>query len=261
MNIALGIEYDGRCAHGWQNQQEGIVTLQGQLETALSLVAAEKINVFCAGRTDTGVHATGQVVNFHTNTLRELKAWTFGVNSYLPPSMRVCWAQSVHEDFHARFKARARRYVYVIYEDKIRPALYRGLVSWCCQTLDAEKMHLAAQYLLGEQDFSSFRATSCQAKQPFRCIEFIEVKRQGALISIDIKANAFLHHMVRNIAGVLMEVGAGVKEPIWVQEVLAAKDRRAAAKTAPPDGLYFVDVDYPPEFGLLNKVVKPFGLE
>lgn len=259
MKIALGIEYNGAAFCGWQKQM-GLSTLQGKLEEALTKVAAHPVEVFCAGRTDAGVHATGQVVHFVAPTPRELKAWVLGTNSYLPNTMRVTWAHEVDEEFHARFSAHARRYVYVIYNQPIRPALYRHLITWEFRPLDATRMHIAAQHLLGELDFTSFRSTACQSLTPFRFVEYIKVSRVGDLVLIDIKANAFLHHMVRNIAGVLMEVGFGVREPDWVQEVLIKRDRSVAARTAFPDGLYLVAVDYEKKFALPNKVQLPFWL-
>ena len=243
MRIALGIEYDGSDFSGWQ-AQVGCKTVQGLLEAALSKVAAEPIAVFCAGRTDAGVHASGQVVHFDTQAARVLKAWVFGTNTLLPPSISVRWAVVVDDAFHARFSAVARRYRYVIYNQPVRSALLVRRASLHFQPLDVTRMQNAANYLLGEHDFSSLRSSRCESKTPMRTVHEITVLRQGDLVSFEIEANAFLHHMVRNIAGLLMRVGAGFAEPEWIGEVIAAKDRRAAAETATPNGLYLMQVRY-----------------
>lgn len=244
MRIALGIEYQGSDFYGWQSQRD-LSTVQGTLEDALSKVANETIYLHCAGRTDANVHALGQVVHFDTRAKRHIDAWIWGSNSHLPPSIVVRWARHVDYHFHARFKAYARRYRYVIYNNPIRPAILSNRVTWHYYPLDIEPMRVAASYLLGEQDFSSFRSSQCNSNSPMRNITFVDIQRQGEFIFIDIEANAFLHHMVRNIAGVLMKIGAGVKPASWMAEVLSAKSRRAAAETAPPDGLYLVEVKYP----------------
>lgn len=249
--IACRIEYDGSAYHGWQAQaQPGARTVQETLEAALTRIAAAPVRVHCAGRTDSGVHGHAQVIHFDAPTARSCKAWVVGTNSQLPPDVRVHWAQPVAADFHARFSALARRYRYLMMDTAIRPALLGRQVSWQRQPLDAERMHAAAQCLLGEQDFSAFRAASCQSSTPFRCVSHCSVSRRGELLVIDIQANAFLHHMVRNIAGSLMAVGSGNREPAWIAALLAGRDRTQAAETAPPEGLYLVDVVYPAHFGL-----------
>jgi tRNA pseudouridine38-40 synthase len=244
MRIALGIEYNGQSFHGWQTQRE-LMTVQETLEVALSKVANEPIQLFCAGRTDAGVHATGQVVHFDTRAKRHIDAWIWGTNSYLPASVCVRWARAVDYQFHARFTALARQYRYIILNCPIRPALLSARATWHYYPLDVERMRAAMIYLLGENDFSSFRASQCNAKSPNRKIMEATLERRGDFIVFEIKANAFLHHMVRNIAGTLMKIGAGFREPDWIKEVLQAKSRRAAAETAASDGLYLTQVYYP----------------
>lgn len=249
--IACRIEYDGSGYNGWQAQPHpGSRTVQQTLEAALSEIAAVSLRVHCAGRTDSGVHGHAQVIHFDAPTARSCKAWVIGSNTCLPPDIRVHWAQPVPPDFHARFSARARRYRYVIANTTIRPALLGRQLSWQRQPLDVERMHAAARFLSGEQDFSAFRAASCQSSTPYRCVDHCEVSRHGDLVVIDIQANAFLHHMVRNIAGSLMAVGIGTREPLWIEELLSGRDRTRAADTAPAAGLYLVDVLYPERFGL-----------
>lgn len=244
MRIALGIEYNGHGFHGWQAQRD-TVTVQGVLEEALSKVANENIHLFCAGRTDAGVHATGQVVHFDTRAKRHIDAWIWGTNSYLPPSVSVRWARAVDFSFHARFTALARRYRYIILNCPIRPALLSSRATWHYYPLDVDRMRAAAIHLLGEQNFSSFRSAQCNSKSPNRNVTDLFIERSHDFIIFEIEANAFLHHMVRNIAGVLMKVGAGFREPDWMREVLQAKSRQAAAETAAPDGLYLTRVYYP----------------
>lgn len=258
--IALGIEYDGSGYYGWQRQQS-VDSIQERLEAALSVIADETITVFCAGRTDAGVHATGQVIHFETSAKRSQSAWTMGVNSHLPANIAVRWSKQVEANFHARHSATARRYRYVIYNHRYRPAILAKGVSHYYLPLDACLMHQAAQYLLGENDFTSFRAAQCQSHTPWRNIHHIDVKRQGEYIIVDIKANAFVHHMVRNIVGSLLEVGSGNKKPQWISELLQAKDRTLAAATAKPEGLYLVQVDYPLNYQLPNVVLGPLFLE
>ena len=249
--IACRIEYDGSAYHGWQAQaQPGARTVQQTLETALTAIADASLRVHCAGRTDSGVHGHAQVIHFDAPTARSCKAWVVGTNSQLPPDIRVHWAQPVPADFHARFSALARRYRYLIADTAIRPALLGRQLSWQRLPLDAGRMHTAAQFLLGERDFSAFRAASCQSSTPFRYVSHCDVSRRGQLLVIDIQANAFLHHMVRNIAGSLMAVGTGSREPTWIADLLAGQDRTLAAETAPAEGLYLVDVLYPERFGL-----------
>lgn len=257
--IALGIEYDGSDYFGWQRQQSHD-SVQERLETALSIVANEPITVFCAGRTDAGVHATGQVVHFETQAQRSHGAWTMGVNSHLPTNIAVRWSHSVDHSFHARFSATARRYRYVIYNHRYRPAILAKGVSHYYLPLNETLMHQAAQYLLGENDFTSFRAAQCQSLTPWRNIHHIEVTRQAEYIIVDIKANAFVHHMVRNIVGSLIEVGAGNQQPQWIFDLLKAKDRTLAAATAKPEGLYLVQVDYPSEYQIPNSFLGPLFL-
>lgn len=224
--IALGIEYDGSKYYGWQRQNE-VRSVQEKLENALSQVANEPITVFCAGRTDAGVHGTGQVVHFETRAQRKDAAWTLGVNANLPGDIAVRWVKHVPADFHARFSATARRYRYVIYNHRLRPAVLSHGVTHFHQPLDAERMQRAAQCLLGENDFTSFRAVQCQSRTPWRNVMHINVTRYGAYVVVDIKANAFVHHMVRNIVGSLMEVGAGNQPESWMAELLAAKTGRS----------------------------------
>lgn len=253
MRIALVVEYDGSEYHGWQ-EQTGLRTVQGTIEKALSYVADEEIKVICAGRTDTGVHATHQVIHFNTEKDRNIRAWIYGVNSHLPKDVCVKWGHQVRDDFHARFKAVARRYRYVIYNSSIRPALLRANMTWQYRELNHHLMHSAAQDLLGEHDFTSFRSVECQSKHPMRRIIAINVSRQDNIIVIDITANAFLHHMVRNIAGVLMTIGAKRKPVTWAKEVLECKDRKLGSETASPYGLYLVGVTYPEEYKIVDSL-------
>lgn len=245
--IALGIEYNGQHFYGWQ-AQENLLTIQGSLETALSHIADHPVKLFCAGRTDAGVHATGQVAHFDTTAIRQMAAWTFGTNALLPPEIAVCWAQHVDMDFHARYTATSRRYRYFIYNYPARPAILSGRVAWHYGPLNTNAMQEAGNFLLGEQDFTSFRSAQCEAKSPMRNIQSLEVKRSNDYVVIEVSANAFLHHMVRNIVGVLLEVGSGAKEPEWVRAVLESKDRRKAAVTADAAGLYLTEVKYPDQY-------------
>jgi len=256
MRIALGLEYDGTHYHGWQSQT-GLHTVQSKVEEALSKVADLPIEVICAGRTDTGVHATNQVIHFDSANERTIRAWIHGANSFLPKDICIRFGKEISDDFHARYSATARRYRYVIFNSPIRPSLFRSNVTWQYRQLDHQAMHEAAQCLLGEQDFTSFRSVECQSNTPQRNIHQLSVSRSGDLIMIDITANAFLHHMVRNIAGTLIAVGAGKQTVGWVNEVLQAKDRRMGAETAPPYGLYLVEVTYPQAFGLNNIIPGP----
>ncbi|BDH45057.1 tRNA pseudouridine synthase A [Salmonella enterica subsp. enterica serovar Choleraesuis] len=257
--IALGIEYDGSRYYGWQRQQE-VRSVQEKLEKALTQVANEPINVFCAGRTDAGVHATGQVVHFETRSLRKDAAWTLGINANLPKDIAVRWVHSVPESFHARFSATARRYRYIIYNERLRPAVMGQGVTHFHLPLDAALMHEAAQCLLGENDFTSFRAVQCQSRTPWRNVMHVHVNRYGSYVVVDIKANAFVHHMVRNIVGSLLEVGCGNKPVGWMAELLAEKDRTLAAATARAEGLYLVAVDYPQEFAIPRPHMGPLFL-
>lgn len=247
MRIALGIEYNGAGFYGWQAQR-GLVTIQGVLEKALSKVANETIYLHCAGRTDAEVHATGQVVHFDTRAKRHIDAWIWGTNSYLPHNVAVKWSRAVDYSFHARFTATARRYRYFIYNHPIRPAILHGRATWHYYSLDISRMQKALPYLIGEQDFSSFRSSQCNSKTAMRNVIAADIRQHGNFIIFEIEANAFLHHMVRNIVGVLFKIGSGHKDSHWMQEVLNAKSRRAAAETAPPDGLYLIKVTYPEKY-------------
>lgn len=249
MRIALGVEYNGTNFSGWQWQVE-CRTVQDEVEKALSYVADHPVRVVCAGRTDTGVHAQEQVVHFDTHASRDLHAWVLGANTNLPPDVSILWAVKVDDDFHARFSAIARSYRYVILNRQSRPALRYERVSWAHSSLDEQRMSDAAKYFIGKHDFTTFRAVACQSKTPVRTIEKLNVARHGEYLVIDITANAFLHHMVRNIAGVLMEIGRGDKEPEWVPELLESRDRRVGGVTANPGGLYLMSVDYPDQFDL-----------
>lgn len=259
MRIALGIEYDGSRYFGWQRQHE-VASVQEKLERALSKVADHEVQVVCAGRTDAGVHATGQVVHFDTTSVRAERAWTMGVNTNLPPDIAVRWVKEVPDDFSARFSATARRYRYVLNNSPLRPGIGGTLVTHFYAPLDAERMHLAAQCLLGEHDFTSFRASQCQSNTPYRNIHFINVHRCGDYVIVDIQANAFVHHMVRNIVGSLCLVGTGEQESSWLADLLAARDRTLAAATAKPNGLYLVDVTYPEQLGLPKAALGPLFL-
>lgn len=247
---ALGIEYHGAAFHGFQKQKSTIHTVQTMLEQALSSVADEPVTLVCAGRTDAGVHATNQVVHFDTEAQRPHKAWIQGVNSKLPDGVRVKWSHETGPLFHSRFSAQSRCYRYVIYADTIRSAIMQGQVSWTNWALDEKRMHAAAVELQGEHNFSSFRAATCQASSPVRCIHHIGVRRMGCLIVLEVSANAFLYHMIRNIAGALIEVGRGAKPPEWIGQLLRLKNRSKAPAMASAQGLYLVAVCYPPEFGL-----------
>lgn len=231
--------------------------MQARLERALSRVADSPVEVVCAGRTDAGVHASHQVVHFDTEVIRPERAWLLGTTQALPDDITVLSAQSVDSDFHARFSATARCYRYIILNRMTRSALQRGRVTWWRSPLDDRSMHSAGQYLLGEHDFSSFRAKECQSKSPVRTIESLSIHRQGAFVYMDITANAFLHHMVRTIVGSLLPVGAGERPPESIREILAAKDRSVAGMTAPADGLYLAGVRYPARFNIRQVDAKP----
>ncbi|MCG8612322.1 MAG: tRNA pseudouridine(38-40) synthase TruA [Pseudomonadales bacterium] len=255
------VEYDGAGYRGWQIQNNGVPSVQGALEYGLSKVANVPVSTTCAGRTDAAVHGTAQVVHFDCPVVRDQRAWLLGVNTNLPDDVRLLHIDNAASDFHARFSATARRYRYVIYNHSLRPSLMRNLVTWQFRPLDADRMHAAAQSLIGELDFSSFRAVGCQSKTPFRNVHFINVTRYHRYVVIDIQANAFLHHMVRNIAGVLMEIGCGKKPVNWCGEVLALKDRTRGGVTAPPEGLYLVNVQYPEAFAIPDLGLGPEFLQ
>ncbi len=247
--IALGIEYDGAAFHGWQAQPHGN-TVQDVLERALAEVAGQPVRVSCAGRTDAGVHALAQVVHFDCNAIRPDQAWVRGGNAHLPPQVAIRWARIVDDRFHARFDAVSRSYCYLLRNHPVRPALEHGRVGWHHRPLDAERMHEAAQALLGEHDFSAFRAAECQAKSPVKTMQKADIKRLGDTIVFGFRANAFLQHMVRNIVGALVYVGQG-REPVEsIASLLACRDRTRAAPTFSPAGLYFAGVEYPPHWNI-----------
>lgn len=264
MRIALGLEYDGSRFCGWQSQSSGC-GVQDALERAVSQIAGETIRVVAAGRTDTGVHAAAQVVHFDTLADRPESAWVRGVNALLPESVAVLWAAIVPEEFHARFSAQSRRYRYLLLNHPVRPALQAGKMGWFHAPLDVEKMRESARFLLGEHDFSAFRAAECQAKSPIKHIYRADIVRHGDLIVFDFHANAFLHHMVRNIVGCLVYVGKGKHDPAWLKEILGSRDRQFAAPTFAPDGLYLVRVGYDAKWQLplggCGFRVLGFGLE
>ena len=256
MRIALGIEYDGTAYNGWQRQRTGN-GVQEHVEKALTRVADEPIEVVCAGRTDTGVHATGQVVHFDTKSERSERSWLLGANTNMPDDIAVTWAKPVADDFHARFSALSRSYRYVILNCLVRSALNRHRAWWVYQSLDAERMHTAAQAIAGKHDFSAFRAAGCQASTATRELTSISVARDGDRIFIDVTANAFLQHMVRNITGTLVAIGAGDESIESMTEILQSRDRKRGGIAAPPHGLTLVNVQYPDEFHLPKKVNMP----
>jgi tRNA pseudouridine38-40 synthase len=255
--IALGLEYDGSQYSGWQRQNHK-PSIQAHLESALSKVADHPVAVVCAGRTDARVHASGQVVHFDTPAVRVPLAWTRGVNAHLPPDIRVNWQAAVTHDFNARHSAVSRSYSYIILNRPIPPGIMRNAVTWVLAPLDATLMQTGADFLVGTHDFNSFRAAQCQAKTSTRTIHSLEIVRKGAHIIVEVTANAFLHHMVRNIVGSLIKVGKGECNPDWIEEVLAGKDRRLAGLTAPPNGLYLVHVGYPEMHGLKTPKQHPW---
>ncbi len=247
MRIALGLEYDGAAFTGWQTQPDGR-GVQDALERVLATVAAKPTPTICAGRTDTGVHALDQVVHFDTDAVRPLNAWVRGVNSLLPPSVAVRWAREVPDAFHARFSAERRTYDYWILNDPVRSPLAHARAGWVFRPLDAAAMHQAAARLVGRHDFTSFRSAECQAASPVRELRELSVTSRGRLIRVRASANAFLHHMIRNIVGTLVYVGLGRHDPEWASEVLEARDRSRAAPTFSPAGLYLARVEYDPSF-------------
>jgi tRNA pseudouridine38-40 synthase len=247
--LAIGIEYDGTAYNGWQRQRTGL-GVQERLEHALSEVANEPVEVTCAGRTDAGVHASGQVAHFDTGSERSERGWLLGANTHLPDDICVTWVKPVADEFHARFSATARRYQYRILNRLVRSALDRRRAWWVHRDLDDRRMHQAAQALLGEHDFSAFRAAGCQASNAVREVTDIGVARDGDWVLLDITANAFLQHMVRNVTGTLVAIGSGDEEIDWAATVLAGRDRTAAGMAAPPHGLTLVQVFYPDSFGI-----------
>lgn len=254
--LAAAVEYDGSGYCGWQRLKHA-PSVQASLEQALSRVASEAVTVHCSGRTDSGVHATRQIVHFDAPVPRSQKAWVFGANANLPRDIAVRWLVPVPDDFHARFLALARRYRYVILNQPSRPVLERANATWCRDPLDADAMHRAAQVLVGEHDFSSFRAAGCQSKSAWRHLHFIEVHRHGPLVVVDVQANAFLHHMIRNIVGALVDIGRGGQDESYIAQLLDWRDRTRASVTAPGCGLHFVDSVYDARFDLPREPLGP----
>ncbi|MFX4307837.1 tRNA pseudouridine(38-40) synthase TruA [Acinetobacter soli] len=258
--FAIGIEFCGMHYRGWQTQQAGVPSLQETLETVLSKIANEPILLHGAGRTDAGVHATNMVAHFDTNAIRPEQGWLRGANSQLPKDISIQWIKEVGTDFHARFKAQARRYRYVVYNTPNRPALLHKQVTHVHQQLDVEKMMVAARKFEGTHNFESFRAAACQSKQPVRHLSHCRLIRHGRYLVLDIQADGFLHHMVRNIMGCLLEIGQGCYEIDHIDTMFAAQDRKAAGVTAPADGLYFIQAYYPEQFDLPNPPLGPHWL-
>jgi tRNA pseudouridine38-40 synthase len=249
VRLALGISYSGQAYEGWQSQPSGR-TVQDRLEAALQRFATVPVSTVCAGRTDAGVHGVMQVVHFDTDIRREDFSWVRGTNTFLPPDIAVQWARHVPGEFHARNSARARRYAYVLLESPVRPSVEAGRVGWVFRPLDARAMRQAAAHLLGEHDFTSFRASSCQSPTPVKTLACVDITRRGPYWRFEFEANAFLHHMIRNIMGCLVYVGQGVQPAGWMREVLQARSRDAAAPTFSPDGLYFLGPVYEDRWGL-----------
>ncbi|WP_022956109.1 tRNA pseudouridine(38-40) synthase TruA [Perlucidibaca piscinae] len=257
---AIGIEYDGRAFRGWQTQQAGVPSVQETLERAIARVANHPVHVHAAGRTDAGVHGSGMIAHFDSPSPRSERSWLMGVNTALPEGVSLRWIQPVASDFHARFKAVARRYHYVIYNHPRRSSLLAGRATWHYHPLQLAPMQEAAQALVGRHDFSAFRAVACQSNRPVRDVHFLQLDQEGPLFRLDIQADGFLHHMVRNIAGVLMAIGQGRMPVSWAAEVLASRDRTLGGVTAPPDGLYFVDALYPSGFDLPREPLGPLWM-
>jgi tRNA pseudouridine38-40 synthase len=255
--IAVALEYDGAPFAGWQTQQAGVSSVQHTAEAAFSRIAAEPVSLICAGRTDAGVHALGQVAHFDTQAIRAERSWILGANSNLPDSISVRWARAVPGHFHARYSAEARTYRYLILNRLGRSALAAQRAALIYRPLDVERMRAAAAMLLGEHDFSAFRAAECQARSPIRRLSALEVTRCGDQVIIDTTANAFLQHMVRNLVGLLLDIGVGKAPPEWAAEVLAGRDRTRSAPTAPAAGLYFWKVTYPRAFALPEQAAGP----
>lgn len=258
--FAVGIEFSGAQYRGWQTQQPGVITVQETIEAVLSKIANEPIMLHGAGRTDAGVHATNMVAHFDTHAIRKIDGWLLGSNSQLPKDISIQWIKAMDTEFHARFKAQARRYRYVVYNNPSRPALLHKQVTHVFHPLDVEKMMLAAQKFEGTHNFESFRAAACQSNQPVRHVKHCRLIRHGAYLVLDIQADGFLHHMVRNIMGCLLEIGQGLYEVDHIDAIFAAEDRTAAGVTAPPDGLYFIHADYPAQFELPQVSLGPHWL-
>lgn len=257
MKFALGVEYDGSLYHGWQFQKE-VSSIQGELEKALSYIANHKVNVICAGRTDAGVHSTSQVVHFRTCVIRSERSWTIGVNSYLPNNITVLWIKEVSEYFHARHSALSRTYRYIIYNHIFRSSILENKILNFYKKLDVDNMHKAGQYLMGEHDFTSFRGNFCQSFTPYRKITNFQVTRVNHFVIIDITANSFLYHMVRNIVGCLLDIGTHKRKINWIVSVLNLKNRQATGSiTAKAQGLYLISVDYPTYFNIPRLPLGP----
>jgi len=261
VRIAAGVEYDGSGFSGWQSQRHGN-TVQDVLERALASIAGAPVRTLCAGRTDAGVHGAAQVVHFDVSAARPMQAWVRGGNAALPASVAVRWACEVPDEFHARFCARSRSYRYVLYNHAVRPAILHGRVGWFHAPLDVDAMAAAAALLVGEHDFSAFRAAECQARSPIKSLLQADVKGQGACILFDFRANAFLQHMVRNLVGALVHIGKGAEPPAWMAELLVARERRLAAPTFSPAGLYLSGVEYDTcwQLPVNGRIIAPFDL-
>ncbi|AOA57209.1 tRNA pseudouridine(38-40) synthase TruA [Acinetobacter larvae] len=255
--FAIGIEFCGTRYRGWQTQQAGVRSIQQTIETVLSKIADEPISLHGAGRTDAGVHATNMVAHFDTQAIRPERGWIMGANSQLPKDIAIQWIQAMDQDFHARFKAQARRYRYVVYHSPRRPALLYKQVTHAYYPLNVEKMIAAAKKFEGTHNFESFRAAACQSNQPVRHVKHCRLIQHGPFLILDIQADGFLHHMVRNIMGCLLEIGQECYDIAHIDEIFAAQDRKAAGITAPPDGLYFIHADYPAQFNLPHIPLGP----
>ena len=259
MRLALGISYNGQAYQGWQSQLSGL-TVQDKLEAALGKFTQHRVSTLCAGRTDSGVHGLMQVVHFDTPLERTTASWVRGTNAFLPRDIAVEWAQVMPPEFHCRASALSRRYAYILLATPVRPSIDTGRVGWFYRPLDLQAMQQAVQHLLGEHDFTSFRASACQALSPVKTLQQISITQRGAYWRFDFEANAFLHHMIRNIMGCLIVVGQGKQRPDWVKQVLLARDRDAAAPTFSPDGLYFLGPRYAPHWGLPDRTPAFDGL-
>lgn len=259
MRLALGISYNGQAYQGWQSQRSGL-TVQDKLEAALGKFTQHRVSTLCAGRTDSGVHGLMQVVHFDTPLERPIASWVRGTNAFLPRDIAVEWAQGVPAEFHCRASALSRRYAYILMESPVRPSVDTGRVGWAFRALNLEAMQQAVLHLLGEHDFTSFRASACQALSPIKTLHRIEISRRGAYWRFEFEANAFLHHMIRNIMGCLVTIGQLKQPPDWLLEVLRARDRDAAAPTFSPDGLYFLGPRYAPHWGLPDRTPAFDGL-
>jgi tRNA pseudouridine38-40 synthase len=262
--LAAGVEYHGSAYAGWQ-AQASLTTIQSFVENAFAAVANSPVSVVCAGRTDAGVHARGQILHFDTDVVRSLRGWTLGANSHLPRDISIAWVRPVPAHFHARYSAEARTYRYFIFNRPVRSALAEGKAAQIHRPLELARMQAAAPALVGEHDFSAFRSAECQAKSPVRRLTALSVERDGDWVTIEVTANAFLHHMMRNIAGLLIAIGRGDEEPEWAEQVLRGRDRTLGAATAPPEGLYLWSVAYPAAFGLPDVrsaiIVRPPGVQ